>query len=223
MNKRESYTILGLEENASIDEIKVAYRKLAKQYHPDKTGGDEFLTNMFKKINTAYNTLLSSSSKSSEFNQQNANSYSSTQSNYKRVVFNPEIEKWIKNHHKIAEQINSYKSKLSYFNKTQPKKNLSISNIAKLVGAAFLIILFFSPFQSESAVTPAKNFEQASWQTSTATKLFKVPDIQTSPIATLGEGHKVDSISTTKYFFKVNVTTESGVMTGYILKDNLKK
>ncbi|MEC4117856.1 J domain-containing protein [Myroides phaeus] len=223
MNKRESYTILGLEENASIDEIKVAYRKLTKQYHPDKTGGDEFLTNMFKKINTAYNTLLSSSSTSSEFNQQNANSYSSTQSNYKRVVFNPEIEKWIKNHHKIAEQINSYKSKLSYFNKTQPKKNLSISNIAKLVGAAFLIILFFSPFQSESAVTPAKNFEQASWQTSTATKLFKVPDIQTSPIATLGEGHKVDSISTTKYFFKVNVTTESGVMTGYILKDNLKK
>lgn len=223
MNKRESYTILGLEENASIDEIKVAYRKLAKQYHPDKTGGDEFLTNMFKKINTAYNTLLSSSSTSSEFNQQNANSYSSTQSNYKRVVFNPEIEKWIKNHHKIAEQINSYKSKLSYFNKTQPKKNLSISNIAKLVGAAFLIILFFSPFQSESAVTPAKNFEQAFWQTSTATKLFKVPDIQTSPIATLGEGHKVDSISTTKYFFKVNVTTESGVMTGYILKDNLKK
>lgn len=223
MNKRESYTILGLEENASIDEIKVAYRKLAKQYHPDKTGGDEFLTNIFKKINTAYNTLLSSSSTSSEFNQQNANSYSSTQSNYKRVVFNPEIEKWIKNHHKIAEQINSYKSKLSYFNKTQPKKNLSISNIAKLVGAAFLIILFFSPFQSESAVTPAKNFEQASWQTSTATKLFKVPDIQTSPIATLGEGHKVDSISTTKYFFKVNVTTESGVMTGYILKDNLKK
>lgn len=223
MNKRESYTILGLEENASIDEIKVAYRKLAKQYHPDKTGGDEFLTNIFKKINTAYNTLLSSSSTSSEFNQQNANSYSSTQSNYKRVVFNPEIEKWIKNHHKIAEQINSYKSKLSYFNKTQPKKNLSISNIAKLVGAAFLIILFFSPFQSESAVTPAKNFDQASWQTSTATKLFKVPDIQTSPIATLGEGHKVDSISTTKYFFKVNVTTESGVMTGYILKDNLKK
>ncbi|WP_158210312.1 J domain-containing protein [Myroides phaeus] len=223
MNKKESYTILGLDENASIDEIKTAYRKLAKQYHPDKTGGDEFLSNMFKKINTAYNTLLSSSSTSSGFYQQNTNSYSSAQSNYKRVVFNPEIEKWIKNHHKIAEQINSYKSKLSYINKTEPKKNLSISNIAKLIGAAFLIILFFSPFQSKSAVTPVKNVEKESWQTSTATKLFKVPDIQTAPITTLAEGHKVDSISTTKYFFKVNVTTENGVQTGYILKDNLKK
>mgnify|MGYP003579819162 CR=1 FL=1 len=57
MDIGECYLILGLEQGASEEEIKAAYRKLAKQYHPDKTQGDEFLANMFKKIQTAYQTL----------------------------------------------------------------------------------------------------------------------------------------------------------------------
>lgn len=47
------YDILGVKKDSTIDEIKKAYRNLAKQYHPDKGGNEE----RFKKINEAYETL----------------------------------------------------------------------------------------------------------------------------------------------------------------------
>jgi len=50
---KDYYQILGIPRNASKEEIKKAYRKLAHKYHPDK-GGDEA---QFKKINEAYQTL----------------------------------------------------------------------------------------------------------------------------------------------------------------------
>jgi molecular chaperone DnaJ len=52
--KRDYYEILGVGKNASADEIKKAFRRLAVQYHPDKEGGDEA---KFKEINEAYEVL----------------------------------------------------------------------------------------------------------------------------------------------------------------------
>jgi molecular chaperone DnaJ len=51
---KDYYNILGIGKNASEDDIKKAYRKLAHQYHPDKTGGDD---KKFKEINEAYQIL----------------------------------------------------------------------------------------------------------------------------------------------------------------------
>tara|TARA_B100001248_G_scaffold81197_1_gene58990 strand:- start:18984 stop:19856 length:873 start_codon:yes stop_codon:yes gene_type:complete len=51
---QDHYKILGISENASQDEIKRAYKKLAKEHHPDLNGGDD---SQFKKINEANNTL----------------------------------------------------------------------------------------------------------------------------------------------------------------------
>lgn len=53
MNK-DYYKILGVERNASQDDIKKAYYKLAHEFHPDKKGGDEA---KFKEVNEAYQTL----------------------------------------------------------------------------------------------------------------------------------------------------------------------
>lgn len=54
MAQRDYYEILGVNKNASADEIKKAFRKLAVKYHPDKEGGDEA---KFKEINEAYEVL----------------------------------------------------------------------------------------------------------------------------------------------------------------------
>ena len=51
------YKALGVTEKATADEIKKAYRKLAKQYHPDSTGGDKAKESRFKDIQNAYDVL----------------------------------------------------------------------------------------------------------------------------------------------------------------------
>lgn len=54
---KDYYKILGVEENASQDEIKKSYRKLAVQYHPDKNPDNKEAEEKFKEINEAYETL----------------------------------------------------------------------------------------------------------------------------------------------------------------------
>src|SRR6478735_2739071 len=51
------YQILGVSEYASAEDIRSAYKTLAKKYHPDKHGGQLFYEEHFKKINEAYQTL----------------------------------------------------------------------------------------------------------------------------------------------------------------------
>ncbi len=57
MAKRDYYEILGVDRNAGADELKRAYRRLAKQYHPDRNPGDETAEHKFKEINEAYDVL----------------------------------------------------------------------------------------------------------------------------------------------------------------------
>ncbi|NOS66993.1 MAG: J domain-containing protein, partial [Candidatus Peribacteraceae bacterium] len=54
---RDYYDILGLKRGASADEIKQAYRKLSKEWHPDKHKGDKKAEDKFKEINEAYESL----------------------------------------------------------------------------------------------------------------------------------------------------------------------
>jgi len=66
------YTILEIKKNASSDEIKSAYRKLAKEHHPDKTGGDD---TRFKQINEAYETLKDPAKRQQYDNPQQSRQY----------------------------------------------------------------------------------------------------------------------------------------------------
>ncbi len=51
---KDYYEILGVHQTASLDEIKDAYKKLAKAFHPDKHQGDAFFSEKFKSLQEAY-------------------------------------------------------------------------------------------------------------------------------------------------------------------------
>ncbi len=57
MAKRDYYEVLGVQKNASEDEIKKAYRKIAIKYHPDKNPGDKQAEEKFKEAAEAYEVL----------------------------------------------------------------------------------------------------------------------------------------------------------------------
>ena len=57
MATKDLYEILGVSRQASQEEIRKAYLKLAHKYHPDKTGGDKAAEDKLKEINAAYDTL----------------------------------------------------------------------------------------------------------------------------------------------------------------------
>jgi len=62
-DKRDYYEVLGISKGATEDEIKKAYRKLAKKYHPDVNPGNKEAEEKFKEVNEAYGVLSNADSK----------------------------------------------------------------------------------------------------------------------------------------------------------------
>src|SRR5271154_1882716 len=68
MAKRDYYEILGVQKNASADEIKKSYRKVAMQFHPDRNPGDKAAEEKFKEAAEAFE-ILSDADKKAQYDR----------------------------------------------------------------------------------------------------------------------------------------------------------
>ena len=75
MAEKDYYQLLGVKKNATEDEIKKAYRTLAKKYHPDKNKGNKEAENKFKEISEAY-AVLSDKEKRAQYDRLGAEAFS---------------------------------------------------------------------------------------------------------------------------------------------------
>lgn len=120
------YYFLGVSPQASMEEIKTAYRKLSLKYHPDKNNNDEFFSERFKQLQEAYEALIS---------QENRTSYDQILKNGVSENAAPPI--------------------LEYFkvNKAQIEKNEEISISWKTKNADMVKILPFGLVKSHGEMT----------------------------------------------------------------------
>ncbi|ASS47132.1 Chaperone protein DnaJ [Candidatus Nasuia deltocephalinicola] len=112
--EKDYYKILGIEKDSSEEEIKMAYKKLAMKYHPDRNPGDNQAEEKFKEIKNAYeyltnkdNQRLDSVFEDLNFNNMNFSNFSDTESNLNdvfKIIFTKDLEKKFNN--KIISSVN---------------------------------------------------------------------------------------------------------------------
>lgn len=133
------YDVLGVPAEASEEEIKNAYRKLAKKFHPDINGGDTFFKHHFQQIQEAYDTL-SNPLKRQQYGFQNRTE--SPQSSTQTSGDN-DLERKIFAYQKQNEQFRRYQQAHMQQSSGQPKPS---SAVAVNLNAIIYIVLGFFIF-----------------------------------------------------------------------------
>ncbi len=87
------YKILGIKDNASLEECTAAYKKLAKKYHPDLNPDDYIATEAMKQINAAYDTIKNGSNTVNGETQNNYNKQTETGKNQAKDSSNKQNDK----------------------------------------------------------------------------------------------------------------------------------
>ena len=85
----DPYKVLGLTSSATESEIKTAYKKLSRKYHPDLNPNDKLAEEKFKEINSAYKSIMDSRKNGfNSFSGYNSNDYSSEDDTYIQAAMN---------------------------------------------------------------------------------------------------------------------------------------
>lgn len=149
---KDYYGILGITNNASISEIKDAYRKLSKKFHPDKNEGDKFFEEMFKAIQEAYRILSDEQKRRNYDDQLNDFNKSTSYQEDVEEILRKEAEKLKNEKEKFKKQQDEFNDKhfkSQHQNKNDNyrvyeavKKDVSIA-VSKLAIFSKKILLYF--------------------------------------------------------------------------------
>ncbi len=171
MAEKNYYIILEVKSTATFDEIKSAYRVLAKKYHPDKNIGNKAAEEYFKEIQQAYG-ILSNPEKRKKYDLKQ--SFGSRPHSQKANASGPQYSG---NAYQFAQQQAAYKQKAH----TQSQKKQSEKTEAKdtwqilvSVGIALVLLYFIISYSTEKTTTVSN------LKTAPAIEKIEEPEVQTS-------------------------------------------
>jgi len=158
MAERNLYILLEINSTASSNEIKSAYRALAKKYHPDKNSGNKAAEEYFKEVQQAY-AILSNSEKRRKYDLK----FSSAGSTFsKKQTFSNAVP-YTGNAYQYAQQQASQKKQYRTEKKSPEKKDTTESwQILVSVGIALLLLYFIISYSSEKTIVRSNNGLQQS-------------------------------------------------------------
>jgi curved DNA-binding protein CbpA len=146
------YIVLGVSNSAGFDEIKAAYRELAKKYHPDKNPGNKAAEDFFKEVQQAY-AVLSNPEKRKKYDLKF--NYGNTQERTNRTAY----AQYGGNAYQYAQQQAQYKQQFRQAGR--PKKNVKADKsenhyILISVGIAMILLYLIISYSNEKEVVPIK-------------------------------------------------------------------
>ena len=160
MVERNLYILLEIKRTATSDEIKSAYRALAKKYHPDKNSGNKSAYEYFKEIQQAY-AILSNSEKRRKYDLK----FSSAGSTFsKKQSFSNGVP-YTGNAYQYAQQQAQASQKKQYRSeKKEPEKKDTTESwqILVSIGIALILLYFIISYSSEKTIVRPNNDQQQS-------------------------------------------------------------
>jgi len=221
------YNILGVKQDATEGEIKLAYRKLSLTFHPDKNNGDTYLEEMFKYINEAYK-VLSNTEKRKTYNTiiNNANN-TKAGSPFESSTYEEQTPEMKENINKVFKDIDLYftaeniqRDKYHIFLKwksTELPKSISVNRLLiclLMFGGLWGVTkseLYFSNNETNKVLNVLSTYQTEN--------VYIKPDTTSKVISILHAGIKRKVIKSTPKFIKIQFTDTNGTkITGYIKK-----
>jgi len=219
------YNILGILNTSSNQEIKKAYRKLSIKFHPDKNEEDEFLTEMFKNINEAYD-VLSNAEKRKFFDESLSliNSFEEKKRN-KCNISDHELYhlKQLTNLYIENRELEESKT-IEYYeveNKIIPLKfGLKLYLFLILISASSFFVL--KPEFNYSKLIPNFIHYNYYWSTSYTTSVYAEPNIESKKLGVFPPDFNFRSKQIINDFLNIKFVDAFGVViNGYIEKKDL--